>query len=216
MMFGGMSSSNANVNAMDSSMNSMSSSATSSSSTTTTTNQTKNENENQNPFESVLSSSSEHSSSSNSSSSSSSSYSTHDDYTSNNNNNCNATFYLNAAVDHYTQAYELMTRFRLEDIVQYTFLMAMMNNLAITYGSLNQPTRVDVCNKYLVQSLILVICSSERDGHLGQEVLSLTDDKSVLRKEEDRTIFESFLSNVMYLMMGTQRCNSGNTIAPAA
>ena len=96
--------------------------------------------------------------------------------------------------------------------------MAMMNNLASTYGSLNQPTRVDVCNKYLVQSLILVICSSERDGHLGQEVLSHTDDKNVLRKEEDRTTFESFLGNVMYLMMGdgTQSYYSGNTIAPAA
>jgi hypothetical protein len=174
--------------AMDSSMNScMSSSSTpTSSSSSSSTNTNQN-----NPFESDFS----------------------NDAGKNGNN---GTFYLNTAVDHYTQAYELMTRFRIEDIVQYTFLMAMMNNLAATYGSLNQPTRVDVCNKYLVQSLILVICSSERDGHLGQEVLSLTDDKNVLRREEDRTTFESFLSNVMYLMMGTQRCHSGNTIAPAA
>jgi len=137
---------------------------------------------------------------------------------------------LNAAVDHYTQAYDLMTRFRLQDIVQYTFLMAMMNNLAATYGSLNQPTRVDVCHQYLVQSLILVICSSERDGHLGQEVLSFTEDKAILRREEDRSTFESFVSNVMYLMLGhggqddtttdgtttTRRRHSGETVAAAA
>ena len=134
--------------------------------------------------------------------------------------NSNSQFFLNAAVDHYTQAYELMTRFRLEDSAQYTFLMAMMNNLAATYGSLGQASRVNVCNRYLVQSLILVICSSERDGHLGQEVLSMTDDKAVLRKEEDRTTFESFLSNVMYLMMGDgpngDQRYSGYTIAAAA
>ena len=179
---------------IDSSMNSIPSSSSTSTSSTTSSSSSSSSSTNQNQFESGFSCS---------------------EYPSRNND---ATFYLNTAVDHYTQAYELMTRFRLEDIVQYTFLMAMMNNLASTYGSLNQPTRVDVCNKYLVQSLILVICSSERDGHLGQEVLSRTDDKNVLRKEEDRTTFESFLGNVMYLMMGdgTQSYHSGDTIAPAA
>mmetsp|Transcript_603 Transcript_603/g.1453 ORF Transcript_603/g.1453 Transcript_603/m.1453 type:complete len:425 (+) Transcript_603:84-1358(+) len=128
--------------------------------------------------------------------------------------------FLNASVDHYTQAYELMTRFRLEDGAQYTFLMAMMNNLAATYGSLGQTSKVEVCNRYLVQSLTLVICSSERDGHLGQEILSQNEEKSMLREEEDRSTFESFLSNVMHLMLndgarGDQRC-SGNTAAAAA
>lgn len=128
--------------------------------------------------------------------------------------------FLNASVDHYTKAYELMTRFRLEDSGQYTFLMAMMNNLAATYGSLGQTYKVDVCNRHLVQSMILVICSSERDGHLGQEVVSRTETKSVLRKEEDRTAFESFLSNVMHLMLGDgpngDQRYSGNTVAAAA
>ena len=128
--------------------------------------------------------------------------------------------FLNASVDHYTKAYDLMTRFRLEDSGQYTFLMAMMNNLASTYGSLGQTSKVDVCNRHLVRSMILVICSSERDGHLGQEVLSRTETKSVLRKEEDRTAFESFLSNVMHLMLGDgpngDQRYSGNTVAAAA
>eukprot|EP00536_Pseudo-nitzschia_multiseries_P004962 jgi/Psemu1/64872/estExt_Genemark1.C_880063 len=128
--------------------------------------------------------------------------------------------FLNASIDHYTQAYELMTRFRLEDTGQYTFLMAMMNNLAATYGSLGQTSKVEVCNRYLVQSLTLVICSSERDGHLGQDVLSRTENKSMLRKQEDRTTFELFLSNVMHLMLGDDRKGeqryNGKTIAAAA
>jgi hypothetical protein len=138
-----------------------------------------------------------------------------------------AEFFLNAAVDHYTQAYELMTRFRLEDGSQYTLLMSMMNNLAATYQSLEEPTKAGICNQYLVRSLILIICSSERDGHLGQEVLSRSDTAEndehnnkggggVLSGEEDRNTFESFLSNVTYLMMGGDERHTGNTTAAAA
>ena len=140
-------------------------------------------------------------------------------------------FFLNTAVDHYTQAYELMTRFRLEDGSQYTLLMAMMNNLAATYQSLEEPTKSGICNQYLVRSLILVICTSERDGHLGQEVLSRSNDTTetddhnnhskrggggVLSGGEERNTFESFLGNVTSLMMGGDERHNGNTTAAAA
>ena len=131
-------------------------------------------------------------------------------------------YYLAAAVDHYTEAYELMSRFRLEDSAQYTLLMAMLNNLASTYGILGQVSEAETCNGYLVRSLILVICSSERDGHLGQEVLSWNENnrKAVLSKEEDRETFESFLSNVTHLMMAEgpngDKQYSGSLTAAAA
>ena len=143
-------------------------------------------------------------------------------------------FFLNAAVDHYTQAYELMTRFRLEDGSQYTLLMAIMNNLAATYQSLEEPKKAGICNQYLVRSLILVICTSERDGHLGQEVLSRSNDTTeiddhhhrhnnnnkrsggVLSGEEERNTFESFLGNVTFLMMGGDERHTGKTTAAAA
>jgi len=128
---------------------------------------------------------------------------------------------LNTAADHYTRAYELMTRFQLEDGAQYTLLMATMNNLAATYGSLNQTNKAEVCNRYLVRSLVLIICSSEREGHLGQEVLSRQNSNSksrgVLSRREDRTAFESFLSNVTYLMMSNDdERYLGKVIAAAA
>ena len=138
-------------------------------------------------------------------------------------------YFLKASVDHYTRAYELMTRFRLENGPQYTLLMATMNNLAATYQSLEQSYKAEVCNRYLVRSLILIICSSERDGHLGQEVLSRSHDdeegnhddeirnrRGVLSREEDRTCFESFLSNVTHLMMGVDETYHGEITAAAA
>ncbi len=139
-------------------------------------------------------------------------------------------FFLNASVDHYTQAYKLMTRFRLENGPQYTLLMATMNNLAATYQSLEQSYKAEVCNRYLVRSLILIICSSDRDGHLGQEVLSRSineedqnnnegtsiNQSGVLSRAEDRECFESFLSNVTHLMMGGNESYSGETTAGAA
>jgi hypothetical protein len=139
-------------------------------------------------------------------------------------------FFLNASVDHYTRAYELMTRFRLEDGSQYTLLMAMMNNLAATYGSLCEPTKASICNRYLVRSLVLVICSSERDGHLGREVLSRHTENDnydeeettrrggggILSSREDRATFESFLSNVSYLVTGCEEWQRGESTAAAA
>lgn len=138
-----------------------------------------------------------------------------------------AEFFLNASVDHYTRAYELMTLFRLEDGSQYTLLMATMNNLAATYGSLEEPYKAKICNKYLVRSLILVICSSERDGHLGQEVISRSASihssenggvggGGVLSREDDRKSFEAFLSNVMHLMMGGDETTYRGDITAAA
>jgi len=138
-------------------------------------------------------------------------------------------FFLNASVDHYTRAYELMTRFRLENGPQYTLLMATMNNLAATYQSLEQSYKAEVCNRYLVRSLILIICSSERDGHLGQEVLSRSNNEGdtngneahrnrsgVLSMDEDRACFESFLSNVTHLMMCGEETYRGEMTAVAA
>ncbi len=131
-------------------------------------------------------------------------------------------YFLKASVDHYTRAYELMTRFRLENGSQYTVLMATMNNLAATYQSLEQSYKADICNRYLMKSLILIICSSERDGHLGQEVLSRSNRQEtsrrsgVLATEEDQNTFESFLSNVTHLMMGGDEIYHGEITATAA
>ena len=138
-----------------------------------------------------------------------------------------AEFFLKASVDHYTRAYELMTRFRLENSSQYMVLMASMNNLAATYQSLEETYKADICNRHLVQSLIMIICSSERDGHLGQEVLSRsniqdeTDERKdhrsgVLSRKEDRISFESFLANVTYLMLGGHETYRGQITAVAA
>ncbi len=135
-------------------------------------------------------------------------------------------YFLKASVDHYTRAYELMSRFRLKNGSQYTLLMATMNNLAATYQSLEQSYKADICNRYLMKSLILIICSSERDGHLGQEVLSRSSHQEegekfnrfagVLSREEDRISFESFLSNVTHLMMGGDEIYRGEITAIAA
>ena len=135
-------------------------------------------------------------------------------------------YFLKASVDHYTRAYELMTRFRLKNGAQYTLLMANMNNLAATYQSLEQPYKADVCNRHLMKSLVHIICSSERDGHLGQEVLSrssfqdeeekITRCSGILSREEHRRSFESFLSNVTHLMMGGDEVYRGEMTATAA
>mmetsp|Transcript_25781 Transcript_25781/g.60443 ORF Transcript_25781/g.60443 Transcript_25781/m.60443 type:complete len:427 (+) Transcript_25781:74-1354(+) len=129
-----------------------------------------------------------------------------------------AVFYLNAAVDHYTRAYELMSRFRLEDGSQYTLLMAMMNNLAATYGSLDEPSKAEICNRYLVRSLILVICSSERDGRADNDNdgAGKTDGGGVLSRAEDRASFEAFLMNVTHLMIGDDERYHGEVTAVAA
>ncbi|MGK3760391.1 MAG: hypothetical protein ACI8RD_012708 [Bacillariaceae sp.] len=110
---------------------------------------------------------------------------------------------LEAAVDHYMQAYELATRFRLQHIDQYMLLMATMNNLATTYSFLNDVQRRDVCNSYLLSTLMLLTTSEE-----GQEEISAssssaasTNSKDMLRRRGHQTTFQSFLSNVTYLIL---------------
>jgi hypothetical protein len=102
---------------------------------------------------------------------------------------------LEAAVDHYMQAYELGTRFRLQHIDQYTLLMATMNNMATTYSFLNEPARRDVCNNYLLSTLMLLTTSEE-----GQENhRAATQVKDTLSRARQST-YQSFMSNVMYLI----------------
>ena len=105
---------------------------------------------------------------------------------------------LEAAVDHYMQAYELATRFRLQHIDQYMLLMATMNNLATTYSFLNDVQRRDVCNSYLLSTLMLLSTSEE-----GLEEISAasTNSKDMLRRRGHQTTFQSFLSNVTYLIL---------------
>ena len=105
---------------------------------------------------------------------------------------------LEAAVDHYMQAYELATRFRLQHIDQYMLLMATMNNLATTYSFLNDAQRRDVCNSYLLSTLMLLSTSEE-----GLEEISAasTNSKDMLRRRGHQTTFQSFLSNVTYLIL---------------
>lgn len=112
--------------------------------------------------------------------------------------------FLEAAVDHYMQAYELATRFRLQHIDQYTLLMATMNNMATTYSFLNEPERRDICNNYLLSTLMLLTTSEE-----GQEnhhaAVNVKDTLSRARQ----TTYQNFMSNVMYLI-------ADNNVAPAA
>lgn len=112
--------------------------------------------------------------------------------------------YLQAAVDHYMQAYELGTRFRLQHIDQYTLLMATMNNMATTYSFLNEPERRDVCNNYLLSTLMLLTTSEEGQENHREAVLG-KDTRSRARQ----TTYQSFMSNVMYLI-------SEDHVAPAA
>jgi len=111
---------------------------------------------------------------------------------------------LEAAVDHYMQAYELGTRFRLQHIDQYTLLMATMNNMATTYSFLNEPARRDVCNNYLLSTLMLLTTSEEGQENHRAVVLG----KDTLSRARQRT-YQSFMSNVMYLI-------SEDNVAPAA
>jgi tetratricopeptide (TPR) repeat protein len=113
---------------------------------------------------------------------------------------------LEAAVDHYMQAYELATRFRLQNINQYMLVMATMNNLATTYSILNDEQRRDVCNSYLLSTLMLLTTSEE-----GQEEISASasaaacandaNSKDMLRRRGRQTTFRSFMSNVSYLIL---------------
>ena len=104
-------------------------------------------------------------------------------------------YFLEAAVDHYMQAYELGTRFRLQHIDQYTLLMATMNNMATIYSFLNEPARRDICNNYLLSTLMLLTTSEE-----GQEnhhaAVNVKDTLSRARQ----TTYQNFMSNVMYLI----------------
>jgi len=103
--------------------------------------------------------------------------------------------FLQAAVDHYMQAYELGTRFRLEHIDQYTLLMATMNNMASAYSFLNEQGRRDICNNYLLSTLMLLTTSEEgQQNH--RAAVQLKDALSRARQ----TTYQSFLSNVMYLI----------------
>jgi len=112
--------------------------------------------------------------------------------------------FLDAAVDHYMQAYELGTRFRLQHIDQYTLLMATMNNMATTYSFLNEPARRDVCNTYLLSTLMLLTTSEE-----GQENhRAAVHVKDTVSRDRQMT-YQSFMSNVMYLV-------SQDNVAPAA
>lgn len=111
---------------------------------------------------------------------------------------------LQAAVDHYMQAYELGTRFRLQHIDQYTLLMTTMNNMATTYSFLNESWKRDVCNNYLLSTLMLLTTSEEgKENH--QAAVQCKDRMSLARQ---RT-YQRFMSNVMYLI-------SDNSVAPAA
>lgn len=112
--------------------------------------------------------------------------------------------FLEAAVDHYMQAYELGTRFRLQHIDQYTLLMATMNNMATTYSILNEPARRDVCNNYLLSTLMLLTTSEEgqENHHAAVNV------KDVLSRAR-QTTYQNFMSNVMYLI-------ADDNVAPAA
>mmetsp|Transcript_22782 Transcript_22782/g.53793 ORF Transcript_22782/g.53793 Transcript_22782/m.53793 type:complete len:312 (-) Transcript_22782:2159-3094(-) len=112
---------------------------------------------------------------------------------------------LEAAVDHYMQAYELATRFRLQHIDQYTLLMATMNNLATTYSFLNEPERRDVCNNYLLSTLMLLTTSEE-----GQENHREATHSKCTQSRARQTTYQSFLSNVMYLI------SPQDTVASAA
>jgi hypothetical protein len=103
--------------------------------------------------------------------------------------------FLDAAVDHYMQAYELGTRFRLQHIDQYTLLMATMNNMATTYSFLNEPARRDVCNNYLLSTLMLLTTSEEgQENH--RAAVHVKDTVSRARQ----STYQSFMSNVMYLI----------------
>ncbi len=111
---------------------------------------------------------------------------------------------LQAAVDHYMQAYELGTRFRLQHIDQYTLLMATMNNMATTYSFLNEPAKRDVCNNYLLSTLMLLTTSEE-----GQENhRAAVHCKDMVSRDRQRT-YQRFMSNVMYLI-------AEDNVAPAA
>ncbi|VEU34071.1 unnamed protein product [Pseudo-nitzschia multistriata] len=112
---------------------------------------------------------------------------------------------LEAAVDHYMQAYELATRFRLQHIDQYTLLMTTMNNLATTYSFLNEPDRKDVCNHYLLSTLMLLTTSEE-----GQENHREATHSKCTQSRARQHTYQSFMSNVMYLISPQE------TLAPAA
>ena len=111
---------------------------------------------------------------------------------------------LQAAVDHYMQAYELGTRFKLQHIDQYTLLMATMNNMATAYSFLNETVKRDVCNNYLLSTLMLLTTSEE-----GQENhRAAVHCKDIPSRARQRT-YQRFMSNVMYLI-------SNDNVAPAA
>ena len=76
--------------------------------------------------------------------------------------------------------------------------MATMNNLATTYSILNDEQRRDVCNSYLLSTLMLLSTSEE-----GLEEISAasTNSKDMLRRRGHQTTFQSFLSNVTYLIL---------------
>eukprot|EP00536_Pseudo-nitzschia_multiseries_P000403 jgi/Psemu1/294020/fgenesh1_pm.5_\ len=112
---------------------------------------------------------------------------------------------LEAAVDHYMQAYELATRFRLQHIDQYTLLMTTMNNLATTYSFLNEPERRDICNNYLLSTLMLLTTSEE-----GRENHREATHSKCIQSRARQTTYQSFLSNVMYLI------SPQDNLAPAA
>ena len=106
---------------------------------------------------------------------------------------------LEASVDHYMQAYELATRFRLQHIDQYMLLMVTLNNLATISSFLNAFEHRDVCNSYLLSTLMLLTTSEE-----GQEESSLvtsTNNKDTLKRRGHRATFQSFFSNVTYLVL---------------
>lgn len=114
---------------------------------------------------------------------------------------------LNSAAERYIGAYELLTRFRLEDMTHYTLLLAVMNNMANTYSFLNDDSRLGVCNRYLLSTLILVtsetslllVDPSAPSSSLSSSSLSPSNDTPLTRV--DRKTFESFLANVMHLIL---------------
>lgn len=127
---------------------------------------------------------------------------------------------LQDAIDHYMQAYELLTRFSNEDRTYYRLCLAIMNNLATLYAFLGDIKRRNICHQYLLSTLILLT----EDGDHLMRISSTTpdnptapssssnhvDQKGTSERQDDRDLYEKFLENVMHLILVE------NAVAPAA
>jgi tetratricopeptide (TPR) repeat protein len=118
------------------------------------------------------------------------------------------------AVDHYMQAYDLLTRFRRQDPIYCRLCLAIMNNMSVLYGLLDDHKRQNVCQQYLLSSLILL--SQDGHQHLRPINNSYDDDRRAATQKQsdeydnDQDLYEKFLGNVTHLFLVE------NAIAPAA